>query len=78
MHCEILAKSRVCPVPHAEMYLIALQIFLGLAYVHGKNMIHRDIAARNIMLKTGPGGAIVYSSAGGPRHGPGGGSGRLL
>jgi serine/threonine protein kinase len=58
-HWDILPGSRMCPVPHAEMIIITLHMLLGLAYVHSKGMVHRDIAARNIMLKTGPGGTVM-------------------
>ena len=60
---DILGGSRMCPLPHAEMILITLQMLLGLDYVHGKGMIHRDIAARNIMLKTSDEGAVVAKLA---------------
>ena len=61
---DVLGGSRMCPVPHAEMVLITLDVLLGIAYIHNDlRMIHRDLAARNIMLKTGPGGVLVAQLA---------------
>jgi hypothetical protein len=57
---DILAGSRMSPLPHAEMVLFALDMFLGLAYIHNDlGMIHRDLAARNVMLKTEKGVVVA-------------------
>ena len=49
---EVMNGTKMCPVPYAETILIVLNIFLGLASVHDKRIIHRDMAARNVTLKT--------------------------
>ena len=50
-HWGVLEGAQMCPLPYCEMILITLQMLFGIDYVHTvAKMIHRDIAARNIML----------------------------
>ena len=38
------------PIPPTKLTIIALGVAAGLAYVHSKNMLHRDVKSLNILL----------------------------
>jgi serine/threonine protein kinase len=40
------------PLPTNHKLWIAIQVAEGLAHIHGKNIVHRDLALRNVMINT--------------------------
>jgi len=52
------------PLPHASMVLLALQLFLGLGHIHDKGLIHRDIAARSVVIASSKGGVATAKISG--------------
>jgi serine/threonine protein kinase len=44
-----MAKARN-PIPVLERLAYAVQAAAGLAYLHDQRIVHRDIAARNVLL----------------------------
>eukprot|EP01134_Creolimax_fragrantissima_P008537 CFRG8537T1 len=49
-HMESLKK----PIPLRVKIIIMEQVAFGLGYLHSQNIIHRDVAARNILLQSPP------------------------
>ena len=47
------------PVDTAKRLVLATDVAAGLAYLHGKNFLHRDIAARNILISSEKRGKIA-------------------
>uniref|UniRef100_A0A8R1EQT6 Non-specific protein-tyrosine kinase n=1 Tax=Caenorhabditis japonica TaxID=281687 RepID=A0A8R1EQT6_CAEJA len=52
--------------PMKKKYTLIYQAALGLAYIHGKNLMHRDVAARNCLYG---GGQVKISDFGLSREG---------
>jgi serine/threonine protein kinase len=48
-HCRDL-QARGSPVPLTDFFRTARQLCRALAHVHGRGVIHRDVAATNILL----------------------------
>ena len=55
---EYIAK-RNGSLGFASRKRIALQFLYGLNYLHGKDLLHRDISLQNVMLKVFDGGAVL-------------------
>ena len=52
-------------LPHAEIAVIVRQILLGLAYIHEKDIVHRDLKLENILMTSlSPGARVVISDFG--------------
>lgn len=48
-HCQDL-RARGSQVPIADFYRMARQLCRALAHIHGHGVIHRDVAATNVLL----------------------------
>ncbi|CAJ0602509.1 unnamed protein product [Cylicocyclus nassatus] len=40
-------------IPYQMLFKIIWEICDGIAYIHSRNLVHRDVAARNVLLTTG-------------------------
>jgi len=55
---ESLADHLGQPMPAARALEIATQLLLGLQHAHAQGIVHRDVKPGNVMLTTGPQGAL--------------------
>jgi serine/threonine protein kinase len=46
--------ARVGPIPEEELIPLAIEVVLGLRYLHKKGVIHRDLKPENLMLSSDP------------------------
>ena len=52
-------KEKNDPVGSEEKLFFCSQVACGLAYLSSLGIVHRDVAARNVLLKSNPDGMLL-------------------